>query len=135
MALPTGDLSPDAAVHVLRVPPNLDRLIEARRFVCNVIKPWGAQPQADAALLTSEVVGNAIVHAGGEVTVRVRRDGARALVEVHDQSAEAPEPQPPDARRIGGNGVRIIDALATNWGVTQIHGDGKIVWFEIPLPE
>ena len=29
--------------------------------------------------------------------------------------------------------MRIVDVLASSWGVTQIEDDGKIVWFEIPL--
>jgi anti-sigma regulatory factor (Ser/Thr protein kinase) len=109
------------------------RLKEARQFVCDAIAPWGG-PTGDAALLTSEVVGNAIRHGEGEVALRVRRDATRALVEVHDQSAEPPKQQPFGPRRVGGNGVRIIEALASSWGVTQIHDDGKIVWFAITLP-
>ena len=119
--------------HVLRLPPDPHQLRAARRFVCDSIAEWGAAPLQEAALITSEVVGNAIVHAGTEIEVRVRRDGRSALVEVHDHSSKLPLPQPHDPLRTGGNGMRIIDALASDWGVTEIRDDGKIVWFEVPL--
>jgi len=129
----TGDLFQDGDGAVLRLPPNEGRLHQARQFVCDLIAPWGGAIP-DAALLTSEIVGNAIMYAEGEVILRVRRSGARAVVEVHDNSSEPPKPQPIDPRRAGGNGLRIVDALASRWGVTQIRDDGKIVWFEMPLP-
>src|SRR3954447_10394179 len=119
---------------VLRLPPGARcRLKDARRFVCENLQRWGATPSPDVALLTSEVVTNAVVHAGGEVDVRVRRDGACALVEVRDHSPEPPEVLPLDHRRQSGNGMRIVNALARDWGVSEIHDDGKIVWFEIAL--
>ncbi len=120
--------------YVMRLPPNLHRLHEARQFVCDAIAEWGVAPTEEAALLTSEVVSNAMVHGEGPVAVHVRRVGNRALVEVHDDSSEPPKPQSPDARRPGGNGMIIVEALASSWGVTNIHEDGKIVWFEVPLP-
>jgi anti-sigma regulatory factor (Ser/Thr protein kinase) len=135
MATPVEpDVFADDQRRVLRLPPNRNRLKAARRFVCESLAQWGATPPEEAALLTSELVTNAIIHAGGEVEVRLRRDGTRALVEVHDHSAEPPKVLPLDRHRRGGNGMRIVDALARDWGVTQINDDGKIVWFEVPLP-
>jgi hypothetical protein len=32
-----------------------------------------------------------------------------------------------------GRGVVILDALAENWGIEPIPGDGKRVWFEIAI--
>jgi len=119
---------------VLRLPPDVHRLRDARRFVCETLAEWEAAPPQDAALMTTELVSNAMLHAGGDVAVRVRRDGARALVEVHDKSPERPQVQPVDPHRSGGNGLRIVDALASDWGVSEIHDDGKVVWFEVPLP-
>lgn len=118
---------------VLRLPPSLDRLGEVRRFVCEAIGRWGAEPPEDAGLLTSEVVSNAMIHANGEVAVRVRRDGDQALVEVHDQSSQVPQPRPSDPGRAGGMGMQLVEVLASGWGVTEIKDDGKVVWFEVPL--
>jgi len=71
---------------VLRLPPDVHRLRDARRFVCETLAEWEAAPPQDAVLMTTELVSNAMLHAGGDVAVRVRRDGARALVEVHDKA-------------------------------------------------
>jgi anti-sigma regulatory factor (Ser/Thr protein kinase) len=119
---------------VLHLPSDLQhRVRQARQFVRDAIAPCERATEDAAGLLTSEVVANAIVHAGGEVALRVRCDGARALVEVHDDGAELPERRQVHAARPGGYGMQIIDALADSWGVTQVPGDGKIVWFEIAL--
>jgi anti-sigma regulatory factor (Ser/Thr protein kinase) len=122
----------DGCGRVLRLASGAHCVRDARRFVCEVVAQWGVTHPEDAALLTSEVVTNAFRHAGGEIVVRVRRDGSHALIEVHDHNPTPPKVQRPDRHRRGGNGLRIVDALASSWGVTQLHG-GKIVWFEIPL--
>lgn len=131
MSAPAGD--PVRDDYVLQIPTDLRRLNDARRFVCDTIEQWGVAPIADAALLTSEVVSNAMIHGGGHVVVRVRRADDRVLVEVHDASSELPHRVPPDPNRPGGQGLRIVEALAVAWGITEIHDDGKIVWFEVPL--
>jgi anti-sigma regulatory factor (Ser/Thr protein kinase) len=120
--------------YVLELPADLRRLHDARRFVCDAMAQWGMAPTEDAALLTSEVVSNAMIHVGGSVVLHVRRDGRRAVVEVHDDSSEPPELRDPEPDRPGGRGMHIIEALASNWGVTELHDDGKIVWFEVLLP-
>lgn len=121
--------------YVLELPHDLRRLHDARRFVCDAIDEWGVAPPENAALLTSEVVTNAMIHVGGSVVLHVWRNGRRAVVEVHDDSSEQPELREPEPGRAGGRGMQIIEALANSWGVIDIHDDGKIVWFEIQLPE
>ena len=83
------------------------------------------------ALLTSEVVTNSIRHAGlGErdrivLAARLAPDFVR--VEVRD-------PGPgfdPDIRHgAGGYGLRMLDMLASRWGVDRAE-NGCRVWFEV----
>ena len=88
---------------------------------------------ADAELLTSEVVSNAVKHAGldpsQEIVVRIVADGY-VRVEVVDQGP----PFEADLRRPGsgssGWGLLLVDAVATSWGVER-EGSGKRVWFEV----
>ncbi len=113
----------------------------ARSFVRDTLQGWGfADIVDDAVVLTSELVTNAVVHAGTAADVLCLRieDGVR--VEVADRYPEreiALQSAPvnmgsPD--REGGRGLQLCAALATRWGVeyTPTH---KQVWFQLDLPE
>jgi len=94
---------------------------------------------ANAAMLcTSELVTNAIVHAGDGCGLQVCFDppgGGVLRVEVSDDSQEQPHVVPPgDVWRVGGRGLQIVDQTSTRWG-TQDMATGKVVWFELgPAP-
>ncbi len=118
---------------VLRLSPDVRHVREARRFVRDVVAPWGAGSLDEVTIMTSEVVTNAMVHARSHITLRVRHAGTFGRVEVHDDSTDIPKPQPLDLNRSGGNGLIILDALATKWGVKSTADHGKIVWFEFPI--
>lgn len=83
----------------------------------------------DAVLMVSELVTNALVHAHSVAEVSVDRAGAGVRVGVADQSSTSPVVRPADPRRIGGNGMRIIDALSDAWGTIRHPESGKEVWF------
>ena len=90
---------------------------------------------ANAAMLcTSELVTNAIVHAGDGCELQVCFDppsGGLLRVEVSDDSQEQPHVVPPgDVWRIGGRGLQIVEQASTRWG-TQDLAPGKVVWFEL----
>jgi anti-sigma regulatory factor (Ser/Thr protein kinase) len=88
-----------------------------------------------AALLVSELVTNAIVHARSQFRVRVSVQPV-PRVEVEDDSPAFPEPPPPaetvsiDDIEPGGFGMAIVDRLASRWG-TERTANGKVVWFEL----
>jgi hypothetical protein len=52
---------------------------------------------------------------------------------VTDPDPTLPVVRPGRAGRIGGNGMRIVAALATRWGIDLHPGGGKTVWFETPV--
>lgn len=105
----------------------------ARRFVADALDAWGCQYLCDAALLgVSELVTNAVVHAGSPAELHLRWQGARLRVEVRDS-----DPTPIPHRRPAattedthGRGLLLVDAVADGWGV-QDGEDGKVVWFEL----
>jgi hypothetical protein len=91
----------------------------------------------DAVLLTSELVTNAVVHAGTPVQVTCRlADGAVEVVVSDGQPGrlvpEAPEPQPVPTERTGGRGLLLPAALASAWGVAYGRSS-KAVWFRLTL--
>ncbi|WP_236654659.1 ATP-binding protein [Streptacidiphilus anmyonensis] len=85
----------------------------------------------DVLLMTSELVTNACLHAGGPVALTVSDAGwGRLRVEVLDASPEAPRVRPTTAPgRPGGHGLRVVRLLARRWG-SEARPGGKAVWFE-----
>jgi anti-sigma regulatory factor (Ser/Thr protein kinase) len=83
-----------------------------------------------AGVLVSELVTNVLDHTRSEFTVTHREYPDTVRVEVADDEGLAvPVLQPVDPRRVGGNGIRIVDALSDEWGLHLVPDDGKIVWF------
>jgi len=133
-----------------------DAANRARRFVRETLTEWGESADYgletvldDALLLTSELVTNAVVHAGTSASVhcelRPGADGAPAgiRVEVADRHPSKPLPAPgaPETRPAGaetgeaehGYGLYLTTYLADSWGVQYSRG-AKQVWFELRLP-
>jgi anti-sigma regulatory factor (Ser/Thr protein kinase) len=93
---------------------------------------WASDDVEIAALLTAELSANAVDHAGTPFTVAVSHDADGELtVEVHDHDPALPVLGPLDPSRDRGRGLRIVDAMSKEWGVTVIHDDGKTVWFRL----
>jgi anti-sigma regulatory factor (Ser/Thr protein kinase) len=85
-----------------------------------------------AALLVTELVNNAITHAGRPQQLRLRLITDRLVIEVGDTDPRPPQPLAGDPSDEGGRGLLILAALASDWGVRPL-GTGKVVWCELPL--
>jgi anti-sigma regulatory factor (Ser/Thr protein kinase) len=86
-----------------------------------------------AALCVSELVANVVRHTNSaECQLSVSWDRDRLWIKVRDDSQESPAVQPgggaDDESPEQGRGMQIVQALASDWGVTNIEGDGKTVW-------
>jgi PAS domain S-box-containing protein len=103
---------------------------EARHFVQASLERWDV-PEAvtrDLALVTSELVTNAMVHGGAPVDLRLQRTGTRVVLEVRDDAASSlPRPQDPDDDDEHGRGLRIVETLSDEWGM-RTTDRGKCVW-------
>lgn len=91
----------------------------------------------DAAVVVSELVGNAVRHGRplADGTLRVGwQVGPRMLhVEVQDGGEGPPEHVPARGElATGGRGFVLLDALARSWGTRPAEG-GTSVWAELPL--
>ena len=99
-----------------------------------VLSGTDAQDVADAAqLAVSEVITNALVHAGTAIDLRVRLEGSLLRVEVTDGSPHFPCPRDYTSLAGTGRGLTLLDDSVDGWGV-HAQGDGKLVWFEIRAP-
>ncbi len=101
---------------------------------------WARENHATAAvtrvveLLTSELVTNAVVHprTPSPITVRARKSDRRLVFSVTDTDANRPVVRSLRPGTTGGQGMRIVQALSSDWGV-ELHGSaGKTVWFSTP---
>jgi len=100
----------------------------------SLVRPLGMEAERvdDLVLMASELMANALTHAAtAEPRVRLVDGGGCVSVAVTDASVAAPEVQHRDGNRVGGNGLRIVEALADHWGVHQHDGLGKSVWFSL----
>src|SRR5688572_21725379 len=78
-------------VHQAAWPARPESVSAARRFVTSVLAGWGLTELTDtAALATSELVGNAVLHARTPFTLTVQylRDGV--LLRINDHSDQLP---------------------------------------------
>jgi hypothetical protein len=89
--------------------------------------------RANASLLVSEVVANAILHASGPVTVEVLQRGNAYRIGVCDTSTTPPTEKGYRTDDATGRGLHLLDCLAAAWGWKRT-GDGKVVWFDLPVP-
>jgi anti-sigma regulatory factor (Ser/Thr protein kinase) len=91
------------------------------------------EPLEHLELMTSEVVTNAVRHAGGtsHVTVGVSVSRGRLVVEVADGDHRAPHVPAGRAGLPGGHGMRIVEALSHAWGWRADGAGGKVVWFSL----
>ena len=108
---------------------------EARRFAIDALRPCldpAADLNGDVQLVVSELATNAVLHAGGEFTVRLTCGGDVVRIAVADSASEHPAPVEPDGSTAGGRGLRIVELLADRWGVED-RGAGKSVWAEFQL--
>jgi anti-sigma regulatory factor (Ser/Thr protein kinase) len=105
---------------------------EARGQVRAAIGAWDipVDPYV-AAMLTSELVTNAIAHQPGETVMLVVTCACDQLrVDVHDTSWAVPvlEDAPADAE--AGRGLMLVDSLSTSWGF-YLTPAGKAVYFTL----
>ncbi|MFJ6465097.1 SpoIIE family protein phosphatase [Streptomyces sp. NPDC091387] len=113
----------------------------ARAFVRDTLQGWGYTDVVDdAVVLTSELVTNAVVHAGTAADVLCLRteDGVRVEISDHYPEREIPlQSTGPDfgsPDREGGRGLLLCAALASRWGV-EYSPAHKHVWFQLDLPD
>jgi PAS domain S-box-containing protein len=122
----------------LRLEPRATSVPLARKHVRETLAAAGRDDLVEAAeLVTSELVTNALVHAGTaiDLTVLVRPDSVR--VEIVDGSPHLPTPREYGTTAGTGRGLVMVEELTDGWGVDRraTGRPGKLVWFEIGTSE
>ncbi|MFF0375083.1 ATP-binding protein [Actinoplanes missouriensis] len=121
--------------------PDTDAPSAARNLVSDACLSWGlASLLHPSRLVMSELVTNAVEHAGTEIHVVVTRRGSGLHLAVADgdpalprllPSTTRPRPDLPLDER--GRGLRTVDQTAASWGAVPAE-NGKIVWATVRSP-
>ena len=129
MPLTTPHIPELEAVH--RFPHDTGGPAEARHFVAQTLRSWGCGPLVDdAAIITSELATNAMVHAQTDFTVTVSRQAGLVEIAVRDASSVPPKRRKVQPFESSGRGLRLVEALSSNWGA-EFWADGKVVWAQL----
>ncbi len=134
----------------LRLPPAHGSPARAREAVAELlVEAELTALSAEALLLTSELVTNAVIHAGTEIEIELHAQAGGLRVSVTDFGPASAAPVIADVvaatpahrsagadpgQRDGGRGLHLVAGLATRWG-TNHDGHGRQVWFQLdPRP-
>ena len=118
---------------------------DARAFTARVLDSWRMPDLAEiTTLLVSELITNAVQHAGG--IIDQPRDRAESIgeippvmlglsylapllrVEVWDASQQPPLRRKAATDAESSRGLELVDALSKEWGCEVLTTGGKIVW-------
>jgi anti-sigma regulatory factor (Ser/Thr protein kinase) len=117
-----------------RAATGLDLVTRARQWVRDAVSSstLGAVDPEAVALVTSELVTNALMHANQPFDVTIDLENDRVRVEVWDSSPSTDAQRrgrTPGLADVGGWGLEIVSRLSDDWGVHR-NGERKYVWAE-----
>ena len=119
-----------------QLPAELRSAGEARAMVRRTLEGWCDDDLLDdIALCVSELVTNAVVHAGSAPRILVHVRPTAIHVEISDDSAVMPVVKNADPHDTSGRGMAILGDLSDRWGSRRRSGGGKTVWFDIVRSE
>ena len=124
----------DANSFEILLPADSDAAGIARRFVAEHAASLQTDLVADAELLVSELVTNAVRYGRAQITMRMNLEPPLIGVTVHDEGEALPPSSitPQQADDASGRGLLIVASLSSTWGVNVDDGaSGKTVWFHI----
>ena len=116
-------------VRSLRLTPHPTSPRASRDFVSRTLLDWRLTRHiASATLVVSELVTNAMIHAGSDIDLAVSEHRQAIRIAVRDRSPDLPVEQP-GASDEHGRGLAIVAGLSSSWGVLPCpEGGGKVVW-------
>ncbi|MGD1221659.1 SpoIIE family protein phosphatase [Streptomyces krungchingensis] len=134
----TDDTLRTGSLHIHR--RDLQGAKAARTFVDHQLSSWGLAELTDTLqLVISEIVTNALIHAGSDVDVRLRAFTDHVRLEVRDSDSNPPVPSPlassqeSNSEAEHGRGLLIVEALTEPWSSSP-NGRGKTVSLNMPIP-
>lgn len=122
---------PDLHAHWM-LPADLGAVATGRHLVADTLAAWGLDALiADAQLVVSELITNAVGHAGSPAAIDLSFRRGVLRIGVQDRSDGSVVLREPTAA--GGWGLRLVAALSRSWGEEHLTSGGKEVWCTLDL--
>ena len=119
----------------LFVPPLPEAVRPAREWARVLMRAWGIEEGEQFGVVTglSELVTNAVLHAGTECQVTLELEGSRLTVTVTDTGTRG-GPLVSEAPVAGtrGRGLGLVQSISDGFG-THTSARGSTVWFELDV--
>lgn len=120
---------PPRRITRIRLAPTPHSAATARRVVAATCQVWDCTELVeDASAVASELVANAVRHAGTDAELRLELRRELLTVALIDDDPSPPQLHPAAELAAGGYGLRIVDSLSRAWGWVPTSSGGKIVW-------
>jgi anti-sigma regulatory factor (Ser/Thr protein kinase) len=109
----------------------LSSAVLARRFVRRVCAEWSVEPEIEEVVcVASELVENAVRHAGTPMQLRLELRDRLLAVAVRDGSPHQAVMRQSPSGLPAGLGLRLVSHLSRTWGCSPDNRGGKVVWAE-----
>jgi len=120
------------------IPGGVEAACTAREVLSETFGGTAPEPMMhDLHLLTTELVTNAVLHAGAcasdaiELRVAAGVDSLRVSVTDPGHFRDTPHMEEPDPETPGGMGLYLVEQLSSRWGVERLGDGAHCVWFEL----
>ena len=121
----TWELALEPAVHSVQ---------QSRDLVRRALRGLDSDHVETAAVMTDELVTNAVTHGRPPIVLAIHLDRRSVSVVVSDEGPGVPTLRPVVRLAEQGRGLMIVDVLSDEWGVDPLPA-GKRVWFKMAAAE
>lgn len=123
-------------IECVRLSPSVQVVAEARRYAVRTVERLGADGEAQESVrtLVSELVTNAVLHAGTDILLDITDANCQVRVSVTDGSPALPRQRRIDHASCTGRGLRLLRILSVTSGTDSsdaVRPGGKAVWFMV----
>ena len=114
------------------MPPDTTAPAFVRKWLRDMLNGSGVTSEvlSDTLQVVDELVTNSIVHAATPIVVTLEYSRNACRCAVRDRCATGPLPRLVERADGTGRGLRLVNAIATEWGVERSTA-GTTVWAEI----
>ncbi len=114
----------------LALEPAVQSVQRSRELVRRALHGLDSDHIETAAVLTDELVTNAVTHGRPPIVLAIHLDRKSVCVAVSDEGPGLPTLHPMVRLADSGRGLLIVDVLSDQWGVDPLPA-GKRVWFRM----